>query len=343
ASVAGTVDTTELGDFNPNAKAITAVHPHSELIPVARANGITTVLTSPQGGLISGQAALINLDGWTQVEMTLKASAAMRVNYPRLGTGGRGGFFAVATQNTDALRQQRDRQVEALKKKFDDAQAYLQAKEAAAKDKSLPSRETNLGLEALIPVLKGEIPIIVSADNEKQIRGAIELADQFKLRLIITGGDDAPKVASLLKEKNIPVIVGPVLSLPNNEDDPYDRSYSLAGELYKAGVRFAISTNNGSEYGPGAVRLLPFQAGTAAAFGLPKDEALKSVTIYPAQILGVDKLIGSIEEGKIANLIVTDGDPLEFRTKVKYLFINGHPVDLATKHTRLYQKFSKRP
>lgn len=342
ASVAGTVDTTELGDFNPNMKAIIAVNPHSELIPVARANGITTVLTSPQGGLISGQAALINLDGWTPYEMALKASAAMRINYPRLASGG-GGFLSASVQATDAMRQRRDRLVEELKKKFEDAKAYLQAKEAAAKDKNIPERETDLGLEALIPVLKGEVPVIVSADNEKQIRGAVELADQFKLRLVITGGDEALKVASLLKEKNIPVIVGPVLSLPNSEDDAYDRSYALAGELYKAGIKIAISTNNGTEYGPGAVRLLPFQAGTAAAFGLPKDEALKSVTIYPAQILGVDKLVGSIEEGKIANLIVTDGDPLEFRTKVKQLFINGHPIDLATKHTRLYEKFSKRP
>lgn len=343
ASVAGTVDTTEIGDFNANAKAIIAVNPHSELIPVARANGVTTVLTSPRGGLISGQAALINLDGWTPPEMALKASAAMRMNYPKLGPFGRGGFGSFFGQTTDAMRQQRDRQVEALKKKLEDAQAYLQAREAAAKDKSLPARPVDLVLEAMMPVMKGEVPVVMNAATEKEIRGAVALADQFKLRLVISGGEDAPKVASLLKEKNIPVIVGPVLSLPDNEDDPYDRNYALAGELQKAGVKIAITTGNGTEYGAGAIRLLPFQAGTSAAFGLPKDEALKAVTIYPAQIFGVDKLVGSIEEGKVANLIVTDGDPLEFRTKVKHLFINGHPVDLSTKHTRLYEKFSARP
>jgi imidazolonepropionase-like amidohydrolase len=343
SSVAGTVDTTEIGDFKANMKAITAVNPHSELIPVARANGITTVLAVPQGGLISGQAALINLDGWTPTEMALKASAAVRMNYPKLSVPSRGSFFAVGGNASDAARQQRDRQLESLRKKLEDAQAYLRAKEAAAQDKNIPARTVDLGLEALIPALKGEVPVIMSADTEREIRGAVELADKFKLRLVISGGDDAPKVAALLKEKNIPVIVGPVLALPANEDDPYDRQYALAGELHRAGVRFAISTGNGTPNGPGDVRLLPFQAGTAAAFGLPKDEALKAVTIYPAQIFGVEKLVGSVEEGKLANLIVTDGDPLEFRTKVKHLFINGRPVDLATKHTRLYEKFSGRP
>lgn len=338
ASVPGTVDTTEIGDFNANMKALTAVNPHSELIPVARANGITTALTSPQGGLISGQAALINLDGWTPPEMALKSPAAMRMNYPRLSFRGRGDFFAPAGQTTEAMRQQRDRQLEALKKKLEDAQAYLKAKEAAAQDKSLPARPVDLVLEALIPVLKGELPVLTAADTEREIRGAVELADQFKLRLIIAGGDDAPKVASLLKEKNIPVIIGPVLSLPEHEDDPYDGPYALAGELFKAGVKFAFQTASDAN-----ARWLPFNAGTAAAFGLPKEEALKGVTIYPAQIFGVDHLVGSIEVGKLANLIVTDGDPLEFRTKVKHLFINGRPVDLTTKHTRLYEKFSRRP
>jgi len=145
-------------------------------------------------------------------------------------------------------------------------------------------------------------------------------------------------VASQLKEKNIPVIIGPVTELPNNEDDDYDVNYSLASKLSKAGVRFAFQTNDAAY-----VRNLPFQAGTSAAFGLSKDEALKAVTIYPAQIFGVDKLIGSVEVGKMANLIVTDGDPLEFKTSVKHMFINGKPVDLSSRHTKLYDKFNARP
>lgn len=335
----GTVDTTELGDFNPNMKAITAVNPHSEHIPVARMNGVTTVLTCPQGGLISGQCALMNLDGWTQHDMKVLGSAAMQINYPRAGFGGRfGGFAAIFGAPNDQARQQRERQVDALKKKLDDAQAYANAKDAAAKDRNLPARPVDLGLEALIPVLKGEVPVFVSANGEREIKGAIELADKYKLRLIISGGDDALKVAKELKEKNIPVVLNGVLELPGSEDSPYDETFARAGELHKAGVKVAIATSD-SAY----VRLLPYHAGTAAAFGLPKDEALKSVTINPAQIFGVDKLLGSIEAGKLANLVITDGDILEHRTKVKQMFIAGRPVDMMNKHQRLYEKFKDRP
>jgi imidazolonepropionase-like amidohydrolase len=338
----GTVDTTELGDFNANMKALTAVNPASELIPVARMNGVTTVLTCPSGGIISGQCAFMNLDGWTPQEMKLVAPAALQLNYPRVGGGGRssggfgGGFFAGPN---DQQRQQRERQIEALRKKLEDAQAYAQAKEAAAKDKSLPPRAVDLGLEALIPVIKGEVPIFVSADGESEIKGAIELAGKYKLKLVISGGDKAIKVASLLKEKNIPVVLGGVLELPDSDDSAYDESYARAGELHKAGVKIALTTSDT----PSDIRLLPYHAGTAAAFGLPKEEALKAITIYPAQIFGVDKLVGSIEAGKLANLVVTDGDILEFRTKVKQMFIAGKPVDLSNKHTRLYEKYKDRP
>jgi imidazolonepropionase-like amidohydrolase len=186
-------------------------------------------------------------------------------------------------------------------------------------------------------VLKGEVPVFISANGEREIRGALELADKYKLKVIISGGDNAIKLATQLKEKNIPVVLGSTLELPNSEDAPYDQPFARAAELHKAGVKFAFSTSDAAY-----VRLLPYHAGTAAAFGLPKEEALKGVTIYPAQIFGVDKLIGSIEAGKLANLVITDGDILEFRTKVKQMFINGRLVDLSNKHSRLYEKFKDR-
>ncbi len=340
AAVRETSDTNEIGDFNPNMKALTAVNPHSEHIPVARMNGVTTVLTCPQGGLISGQCALINADGWTPQQMAVKASAAMAINYPVLGFGGRGGgFFAIAAGSpTDAQRQQRDRQVEALKKKIEDAQAYLKAREAVAADKSLPARSIDLGLEAMIPVLKGEVPVRITANKASDIKAAVEFAGQYKLKLIINGGNEALKVAALLKEKNVPVILDTVLDLPDSEDAPYDQIYTRAADLHKAGVKFAFSSQ-GIQF----IRTLPYNAGTAAAFGLPKEEALKALTIYPAQIFGVDKIIGSIEVGKAANLIVTDGDPLELRTKIKHMFINGKQTELTNRHTRLNDKFKDRP
>ena len=340
SSVQETRDITELGDFSADAKAIVAVNPNSELIPVTRANGITTVLTSPRGRLVAGQAALINLDGWTWQEMAVKQVAAMAMEYPRLsfGGGGGGGGFRQQQQQGGDPRQAALLQVEALKKKLDEASAYARAKDARAKDASLPSRTTDLVLEAMIPVVKGELPVVMQANTEAEIKGAVELADKYKLKLIIGGADQALKVASLLKSKNIPIIIGPVTEVPNREDDAYDRNYAMAGELFKAGVRFAIQTNDAAY-----VRNLPYEAGTAAAFGLPREEALKAVTIYPAQMFGVDSMIGSIEAGKMANLIITDGDPLEFRTNVKQMFINGKPVDLTTRHTKLYEKFNARP
>ncbi len=336
-SIQETHDTTELGDFNPHMRAIVAVNPNSELIPVSRANGVTTAITRPSGRLVSGQAALINLDGWTWQEMTVKAPAAMAMEYPRAPRRRGAAEFVQAEAGAD-IAPLRERQLAALRQKLEDAQAYAKAKEARAVDKSLPPRPMDFILDALVPVVKGEMPVLMAADSEREIKGAIELADKYKLKMIISGADDAWKVAATLKEKNIPVIIGPVTELPNNEDDDYDVNYSHAAKLYKAGVKFAFQTNDAAY-----VRNLPYQAGTSAAFGLPKDEALKAVTIYPAQIFGVDKLLGSIETGKMANLIVTDGDPLEFKTIVKYMFINGKPVDLSSRHTRLYDKFKDRP
>jgi imidazolonepropionase-like amidohydrolase len=335
-SIQETRDTTELGDFNPHMRAIVAVQPHSELIPVSRANGTTTAITRPGGRLVSGQAALINLDGWTWQEMTVKTPAAMAMEYPRAPRG-RGAAFA-QTEGANNIAQLRDRQLNALRQKLEDAQAYAKAKEARATDKGLPPRPVDHVLEALIPVVKGELPVLMIANAEREIKGAIEIADKYKLKLIISGAADAWKVASTLKEKNVPVIIGPVTDLPNNEDDDYDINYSHAAKLHKAGVKFAFQSDDAAY-----ARNLPYQAGTSAAFGLPKDEALKAVTIYPAQIFGVDKLLGSIEVGKMANLIVTDGDPLEFKTNVKQMFINGKPVDLSSRHTKLYDKFKDRP
>ncbi len=334
----GTVDTTELGDFNSNMKALTAVNPNSELIPVARMNGVTTVLTCPQGGMISGQCAFINLDGWTPQEMKLVAPGAMHLVYPSGGGRGRGGFGGGFNLGGAGQAQQRAQRIEQLNKKFEAAQEYLKAKEASARDKSLPSRPTDLGLEALIPVVKGEVPLLVNASRKAEIEGALDLADKYKLKLIIHGGEDAIKVADKLKAKNVPIVLGAVLDLPDREDDAYDVAYARAAALHKAGVKFCITTTDEAS----DVRLLPYHAGTSAAFGLPKEEALKAVTIYPAQIFGIDKLVGSIEQGKLANLIVTDGDPLEFRTRVKYMFINGKPVELTNKHTRLYERFKDR-
>jgi imidazolonepropionase-like amidohydrolase len=220
-----------------------------------------------------------------------------------------------------------------------DAEAYGKAIDAAEKDKTLPRVQRDVVLASLVPAVRGQMPVIFTADRASDIRAAVAFAKEMKLKPIILGGGDAWQVASFLKENDVPVIVTGVMDLPRREDDPYDVNYASPGRLQKAGVRFAITSGDaGSE-----TRNLPYVAGMASAYGLPKDEALKSVTLYPAQIMGVGDKFGSIEVGKIANLVVTDGDLLEARTNTKYLFIDGRPVPLDTKHTELNNTFKDRP
>jgi imidazolonepropionase-like amidohydrolase len=335
----GTVDTSEVGDFNPNARAIIAVSPHSAHIAVTRVEGVTSTVSAPTGGLISGQATLINLLGTSQKEMAVVPNAGLVINYPRLGGGGGGGFGGQQQQfNLAEALTQGERQLEQIRKMLRDGEAYGKAHDAYTRDNSLPRPNRNVVLEALVPYVRGLQPVIFRANREPEIRGAIRFAEEMKLKAIILGGNDAWKIAAFLKEKNVPVILTGIFTLPTREDDPYDVMYEAPSKLQQAGVRFAISSGDaGAE-----VRNLPMYAGMASAFGLSKADALKAVTLYPAQIMNVSDRLGSIEVGKMANIVVTDGDLLEIRTKIKYLFIDGRPVPLTSRHTDLNDAFRNR-
>jgi imidazolonepropionase-like amidohydrolase len=331
----GTEDSSETGDMNPNARALIAVNPNSSHINVTRVNGITTVLTMPQGNVISGQAAVINLVGQTQSEMALNPAFALVINFPRVATFG--GFGQPPVDFNEAVKR-RDTRLEELRKILREAENYGKMQDAFAKDATLPRPRTDLKLAALVPFVRGEKPVMFMAIREVDIRGAIRFADEMKLRAIIVGGDDAFKVADLLKQKNIPVIITNVWKVPLREDDAYDSSYTNAGKLFAAGVKFCIGTG---DHGAN-VRDLPYQAGVNAAYNLPKEEALKAVTIYPAQILGIADKVGSIETGKIANLVVADGDILQPTTNVLHLFIAGRKIPLTNRQTELYEQFKDR-
>jgi imidazolonepropionase-like amidohydrolase len=176
------------------------------------------------------------------------------------------------------------------------------------------------------------------ANQARDIRAAIEFADEFKLKMILAGAQDVARVIPELKSRNIPVLLGPILALPQREDDPYDVLFTNAKTLYDNGIRFAIQTTEAHN-----TRNLPYHAGSCAAFGLPKDVALKAITIFPAEIFGVADKLGSIEVGKVANLFISDGDPLEFRTNIKRVFIGGEEIPMDSRHTLLYEKFKNRP
>jgi imidazolonepropionase-like amidohydrolase len=335
----GWADTQEVGELNPNSRAFYGINPHSSHIAVTRVNGVTTVLSSPQGGLISGQSALINLLGATAPEMAVDRAAALVVNYPRSGGfGGFGGFFAAQQPAAADAATQRERQVEQIRKILRDAEAYGRALDASGADARLPRPDRDAVLESLVPFVRGQKPVIFRADRDADIRAAVRFAEEMKLKPIILGGDEAVKAAAFLKDHKVPVVVTGTLDLPSREDDPYDAKYEMAAKLQQAGVQFAISTGDIAA----VVRDLPYTAGMAASFGLPKDEALKSVTLYPAQIIGAAGQLGSLDVGKIANVVVTDGDLLEARTNIRHLFINGRDVPLVSKHTELYNQFKDR-
>ncbi len=335
-SVDVTNDSSEMGDYKPQIMAYPAIHPASEHFAVARVDGVTTSISAPGGGIISGQAALLHLAGWTVEEMAIERSAGMVVNYPSLGGGRgfRGGFGGAARrqQPFSELKREYEQKIAALAEWLEKARHYGRAMEANA------ATPRDRQLEALLPVVRGEMLVFLQADSARDIRNAVEFGKKEKLKFLIVGGREALDAADILKKENVAVILGSVYSMPARDDDPYDAPYTVPARLFKAGVRFALSSPSSTN-----MRTLPYEAGMSVAYGLPRDEALKAITSYPAEMLGVADKIGSIEKGKIADLVVTDGDLLELRTNVKNVFVAGENTVLESKHTRLYKQYMSRP
>jgi imidazolonepropionase-like amidohydrolase len=343
-AVSATVDSSETGAFNPDVVAADAVLPSSEHIPVTRAAGITEVLAVPASGgmdssgpsgILGGQASAIHMSGWTINDMLLKKSVAMVLNWPEIQTQ----TFDFSTFSrkekpfADA-KQEYLKQVDELTDWLERARHYAQALGHGGPG----DFQRDIKLDALVSVTRGELPVLVFADKARDIRAAVEFCEKQKLKMILASGAEAYKVKDLLRSKSIPVILGPTLTLPREEDDPYDRLLTQPAELLAAGVKFAFGSFDNS-----FSRRLGQQAASAAAYGLPYDEALKAVTLYPAQIFGLADQVGTLESGKIANLIVTNGDPLELTTEVRYLFIKGQLTSLDNKQKALYEKYLKRP
>ena len=304
-----------------------AINPDSELIPVTRANGVLLTLTTPTGGLISGTSAVIQLDGWTWEDMVLRAPAALHVRWPRMIIPPNGESREESTPSPTELR---DQQLKRLADFFDEARHYHQA----------TPEHVDLRLEAMRAVLNGTIPVIARADTMAQIQAAVAFAADRNVKLVIEGGFDAPMCAPLLLEHDVPVIVSAVYRLPRRRFDPYDSAYTLPQRLHEKGIRFCISGVD--RFGAANLRNLPYHAATAVAYGLPRAEAVKAITLYPAQILGVADRVGSLEVGRDATLIVADGDPLETTTHVKEAFLEGRRVNLSNRHRTLWQKYRQK-
>jgi imidazolonepropionase-like amidohydrolase len=341
-SVPGSVDTAEVGEVNPHARAWVALNAHSEQLPVARANGITNALAAPAGGLISGQSALIRLAGATPDALTVKTPIALHVVYPS-GRPAPDPLRPVEDPEPKSFEERqketkknKERGLERLRNLLEDARAYGAALDAARASRVDPPRP-DVAMEALAPFARGGAPVVIRADDEEDIRAAVRFAEERGLKLIVAGGLEAWRCGALLAAKKIPVLLK-VDRLPDRESDPYDAAFANAARLHEAGVRIAIVSDDAD-----MSRNLPYEAAMARAYGLPAAAALRAITLSPAEIFGVEDRLGSIAPGKDANLVVATGDLLDHRTQVTHVFIDGVAQSLETRHTRLYEKFKDRP
>ncbi|MBV9404650.1 MAG: amidohydrolase family protein [Acidobacteriaceae bacterium] len=340
-----TVDVDEIGMFNPELRAEIAFNPTSEHIEVTRASGITSLVTLPGSGsrgfrgggdtVISGQGALMHLEGWTWESMAIKPSAIMDMLFPEIQSVPRqfATLLGLPTRTYAEQERQYKERLQTISEFFDRARAYEKAKAAAG-----PDFRTEIRLEAMLPVIDGKLPLFIRAERERSIKNAVEFAEKEKVKIIIADPRELGSAGAMLKAHNIPVVLGKTFQLPLRDDDPYDAPYTLPADAYKAGVKICFGT-----FDVEFARNVPFEASQAVAFGLPHDEALKALTINSAQILGVGDQLGSIEKGKWADLLLTDGDPMEAKTNIKQMFIAGREVSLESRHTREYEKWMKRP
>jgi imidazolonepropionase-like amidohydrolase len=334
SGVSATVDNRETGRINPQVRAIEALRYDSMHIPIARSNGITAALVAPTGGLISGQSTLIKLDGWTNRDMVIKSQATMQIEFPGL-RGGRGGFGGMGRGG--AVAADATRLIAELKELFKNARYYQKRKEFAAKSPTVALPEFQETFEFILPVVRGELPVMISVHSDRDIKAAIQFVQDESLKAVFFGVEQGWKIAEDLKKSNIPVIISSLYDMPPVWDDGYDSLFRNPGVLNKAGVKIAFSSVSAS-----VAKDLPYHAAKAAAFGLDKKEALKAVTIYPAEIFGVDKIMGSLEKGKAANIVLADGDILETRTNIKKVYIDGRETDMSNRYIELLEKFKKR-
>ena len=328
-AVRATKDYAEVGDLNPNVRANVSYNPDSELIPVSRSNGILLALAVPRSGMISGTSSLMILDGWTWEDATLKHPVGLHLFWPSMNVPKPHSGKKKKKEDSDS----RLKSIQKMDDLIQEARAYLQLKETNSQ-----SFKHNLRMEGMLPVIKGEIPLFIHANEVRQIEAAVYWSNRHNLKMILVGGKDSWRVTRLLKEKDIPVIYTHVHSLPMRRFEKYDQPFITPLQLFEAGVKFCIS-NSESPFQTPHIRNLPYYAAKASSYGLPHEEALRSITLSPAEILSVAENVGSLDIGKEATFFISDGDILDVRTQVNMAFIQGRRVDLSDRHKMLYSKY----
>ncbi|MCB5227969.1 amidohydrolase family protein [Alishewanella sp. 16-MA] len=327
-AVRATRDDRETSATNPDLQVQVAFNADSAVIPTIRSNGFSHSLIYPDGSLITGRSALMQLDGWNWQDALVQANVGLHVNWPRMGL--QTGWWV---RDSAEKQQERQReQLEQLQSYFSQAQAYYLAEQAGL------NRGRDSRWHAMLALFEGKLPLFVHADDPRQMRQAISLAKQYKVRLVIVGGRDSWRMADELAANNVDVIYTAPYGLPTRTDEAYDQAFSVPGVLQKAGVRFALSLD-----GFWDTRNLVFAAGHVTRYGLEPAQALRSLTLDAAQIAGVADRLGSIEVGKSASLVVSEGDIFDYRGhNIMQLWIDGRNVDLNNKHKQLHQRYQQR-
>ncbi len=331
-SLPETRDTGELGDITPHMKVLTAINPNSVVIPTTRVSGVTTVLTNPSSGMLPGTSALINLVGYTPQQMSAGFSG-MVLNFPT--TGRRGRFDR---RSEKEIKKASDKALKTLNDTWDDAVLFARIDSAHTANPD-PNRAPAYvpEMQALIPVIRGEMPLLLEVNAAKDIQAALKWVKDRNVKAIFTGVSEGWRVADEIAGAGIPCIVGPILSLPTRGSDRYDKAYANAGLLHKAGVKVALRTRDTAN-----ARNLPYHAGFSATYGMGREAALKAVTQIPAEIFGLSDQLGTLEPGKNATLFAANGDPFETQTDVLHVFIDGYRIPQTDRQRRLYEEFLAR-
>ena len=320
-------DYAEVGDNNPSARSIIAYNTDSKVTPTVRSNGILMAQITPQGGLISGSSSIVNLDAWNWEDATYKMDEGIHVNWPSMRV-----YYGNGNEQEEFEKKQKERiskELESIENLFDDAYAYQLTAKPAYK---------NLNFEAMRGLFNGTKKLYIHADYVKEIIAAINLCNKFKIQFVLVGGADAGLVLNLLKDNNVPIILGKTHALPNRDDEAIDAAFTLPKKLKDAGILFALSCD-----GFWQVRNLPFMAGTAAAYGLSKEDALSTITYNAAQIAGIDQQVGSVAIGKDATILICNGDLLDMKSSsIKNAFIQGRLIDIDNIQHQLYEKYKKK-
>ena len=330
SSVSLTNDYNEIGDLIPHMKALTAINPNASAIPVTRVNGVTTVIATPTGGIFPGTANLIDLIGYTPQQMDAGFSAIV-MNFPSSAKRGRRD-----SRSEEDIKKAQEKATKQIDEIWDELGLYHRI-DSAAQNKPDAKMKYQPEMEALLPVYRGEEHLMINVNKDRDIESAIEWVKKKDIKAILVGVSEGYRVSDKLAKSGLPVITGPVLSIPGRSEERYDIAYTNAAVMVKAGVKVALRTADTEN-----VRNLPFNAGFAAAYGMGIDEALKAITINPAEIFGIADKYGSIDKGKVANLFVSTGDPFEMKTKITHLFIRGWNIPIESRHTLLYDEFLKR-